>query len=60
MSNLVELKRFENDMRASVELQKKLDEAVARIVKEGKAGNDGEIMVACWFDYMCVFFYNHG
>ena len=33
-------------MRASVELQKKLDEAVKRIVEEDKAGNDGEIMVA--------------
>ena len=41
-----ELKRFENDLRASIELQKKLDEAVKRITEEGKAKNDGEILVA--------------
>ena len=45
MSNLNELKRFEQDLRASEELRKKLDEAVKRIAAEGKAQSDGEIMV---------------
>ena len=41
-----ELKRLENDMKASEELYKNLDEAFRRIAAEGKAQNDGEIMVA--------------
>ena len=40
-----ELKRLENDMKASEELRKNLDEAVRRIAAEGQAQNDGEAMV---------------
>ena len=46
MSNLNELKRLENDLKSSEDLRKNLDEAVRRIAAEGKAQNDGEIMVA--------------
>ena len=46
MSNLDELKRFENDLRGSEELRKRMDETVKRIVDEGKAANDGEMLVA--------------
>ena len=46
MSNMDELKRLESDMKASEELRKNLDEAVRRIAAEGKAQNDGEVMVA--------------
>ena len=46
MSNLNELKRFENDLKANKELRKKLDEAVKRIAAEGLAQSDGEVMAA--------------
>ena len=46
MSNLNELKRFENDLKANKELRKKLDEAVKRIAAEGNAQSDGEVMAA--------------
>lgn len=41
-----ELNRFEKDLRDSEELQKKLDETIKRIVEEGAATSDGEVMVA--------------
>ena len=46
MSNMNELKRLENDLKSSEDLRKKMDEAIRRIAAEGKAQNDGEIMVA--------------
>ena len=41
-----ELKRFENDLRGSEELRKKLDETAARIKNEGRVQSDGELLVA--------------
>jgi hypothetical protein len=46
MSNLDELKRLENDMKAAEELRKKLEDPPSDIAAEGKAQNDGEIMAA--------------
>ena len=40
-----ELKRFENDLKASDELKGKLEEALKHIADEGKAQSDGEAMV---------------
>ncbi len=46
MSSLDELKRFERDLKANEELQKKLDEAIKRIAADGQAQSDGEVMAA--------------
>ena len=46
MKHSEELKRLEEDLRGSEEIQKKLDEACRRIATEGKSASDGEIMVA--------------
>ena len=46
MSNLNELKRFEDDLNSNEELRKKLEDAVKRLADEGKAQNDGEVMAA--------------
>ena len=46
MSNLNELKRFEQDLNADKALQKKLDEICSRIAEEGRAKSDGEVMAA--------------
>ena len=41
-----ELKRFENDLKGSEELRKKLDETAARLKNEGQVKSDGELLVA--------------
>ena len=46
MSNLNELKRFEQDVNASKELKGKLDEICKRIAAEGVAQSDGDVMAA--------------
>lgn len=41
-----DLKRFEQDLKNSAELRKKLDEIVLRLRNEGQMQSDGEAMVA--------------
>ena len=40
-----ELKRFDNDLKNSEELRKKLDETATRIRNEGQAESDGDLIV---------------
>lgn len=46
MKQSEELKRFEEDLRGSEELRKRLDDVCRRIAAEGQVANDGEVMVA--------------
>lgn len=45
MSHSDELKRFENDVKANTELQKKLDQAIQRIKEQDQVYSDGELIV---------------
>lgn len=46
MSSTDDLKRFMDDLEASEELRKKLDETVRKIAEAGTVASDGELMIA--------------